>query len=226
VAYKVGSGNWVGWYTGTTRTQASFIGEKDQTYYFRVRATDNVSNTSAWVESAPVTIQTVRKNYHFGGQLVATRRGDEVYFIHGDHLGSTSLTTDNSGTVVAETRYLPYGEERWTAGGAQPTDFTFTSQRVERGFGLMDYQARYYDPRLGRFISADTVVPDYANPQLLNRYAYTVNNPVKHVDPSGNCHGLSGAAFDACAKIVARGQQNAAYIGYRIADSASLTCSH
>jgi hypothetical protein len=74
VAYKVGSGNWVGWYTDTTRTQASFIGEKDQTYYFRIQATDNVSNTSAWVESDPVTIQAVRKNYHFGGQLAACPR--------------------------------------------------------------------------------------------------------------------------------------------------------
>jgi RHS repeat-associated protein len=185
VAYKVGSGNWVGWYTGTTRTQASFIGEKDQTYYFRVRATDNVSNTSAWVESAPVTIQTVRKNYHFGGQLVATRRGDEVYFIHGDHLGSTSLTTDNSGAVVAQTRYLPYGEERWTAGDAQPTDFTFTGQRAE-GFGLMDYKARYYDPRLGRFISPDSIVPNPGSPQDLNRYSYVRGNPLRYHDPSGH----------------------------------------
>jgi hypothetical protein len=41
--------------------------------------------------------------------LAAARTG----FIHADHLGSTSLTTDITGTVVAETRYLPYGEERW-----------------------------------------------------------------------------------------------------------------
>jgi hypothetical protein len=41
--------------------------------------------------------------------LEAARTG----FIHADHLGSTSLTTDITGTVVAETRYLPYGEERW-----------------------------------------------------------------------------------------------------------------
>jgi hypothetical protein len=46
------------------------------------------------------------------------------------------------------------------------------------------------------------VVPEYANPQTLNRYAYTVNNPVKYVDPSGNCHGLSGSAFNACVKVV------------------------
>jgi RHS repeat-associated protein len=87
---------------------------------------------------------------------------------------------------VAETRYLPYGEERWTAGGAQPTDFTFTGQRVERGFGLMDYRARYYDPRLGRFISADAVVPEPGNPQAWNRYAYVYNNPLRYNDPSGH----------------------------------------
>jgi hypothetical protein len=76
-----------------------------------------------------------------------------VYFIHSDHpstslrtsLESTSLTTNMTGTLVAETRYLPYGEERWT-NEAQPTDFTFTGQRAEAGFRLMDYNARYYDP--------------------------------------------------------------------------------
>jgi RHS repeat-associated protein len=91
-------------------------------------------------------------------------------------------------------RYLPYGEERWTAGGAQPTDFTFTGQRVERGFGLMDYQARYYDPRLGRFVSADTVVPEPGNPQAWNRYAYVTNNPLRYNDPSGHGGPLAGVA--------------------------------
>jgi hypothetical protein len=103
VQYKAGAGGtWTGWLTATTQTEAVFLGQSNQTYYFRIQATDNVSNTSAWIESGPVTIQAVRKNYYHGDQLVATRRGDEVYFIHGDHpsaalragLGSTSLTTD------------------------------------------------------------------------------------------------------------------------------------
>jgi RHS repeat-associated protein len=114
------------------------------------------------------------------------RQDDVVYFIHTDHLGSTSLTTDITGTLVAETRYLPYGEERWIT-GTLVTDFTFTGQRAERGFGLLDYNARYYDPGLGRFISADTVVPEAGNPQSLNRYAYVYNNPMRYVDPSGYC---------------------------------------
>jgi hypothetical protein len=45
---------------------------------------------------------------------------------------------------------------------------------------------RYYDPTLGRFVSADTIVPEPGNPQSLNRYAYVKNNPLRYVDPSGN----------------------------------------
>jgi RHS repeat-associated protein len=113
------------------------------------------------------------------------RQGDVVYFLHSDHLGSTSLTTDITGTVVAQTRYLPYGEERWIT-GTVVTDFTFTGQRAEAGFRLMDYNARYYDPWLGRFISADTVVPEPGNPQALNRYSYVLNRPLQGGDPTGH----------------------------------------
>jgi hypothetical protein len=121
-----------------------------------VQAIDHVNNDSAWVEAGPVTVSAVTKYYYHGGERVAMRQGDVVYFIHADHLGSTSLTTDISGTLVAETRYLPYGEERWIT-GTLVTDFTFTGQRAERGFRLMecaaspkhnggDYNARYYAP--------------------------------------------------------------------------------
>ena len=55
------------------------------------------------------------------------RQGEEVYYLHGDHLGSTSLTTDASGVVVSEVRYHPYGQERWTSATPSPTDFGFTS---------------------------------------------------------------------------------------------------
>jgi RHS repeat-associated protein len=62
----------------------------------------------------------------------------------------------------------------------------FTGQRQESGFGLYDYGARYYDPLIGRFVSADSVVPGAGNPQALNRYSYTYNNPLRYVDPSGH----------------------------------------
>jgi hypothetical protein len=53
----------------------------------------------------------------------------------------------------------------------------------------MFFNARYFSPYLGRFISADTIVPGAGNPQALNRYSYTFNNPVKYTDPSGHWPG-------------------------------------
>ena len=64
--------------------------------------------------------------------------------------------------------YYPYGEERWSS-GALATDYQFTGQRNEASLGLYDYNARYYDPYLNRWIRPDTIVPDPANPQSLNR---------------------------------------------------------
>jgi hypothetical protein len=53
---------------------------------------------------------------------------------------------------------------------------------------LMDYGARFYSPLLGRFISADSIVPRPGDPQSLNRYSYVRNNPLQLTDPSGHCY--------------------------------------
>jgi hypothetical protein len=49
--------------------------------------------------------------------------------------------------------------------------------------------ARWYDPQLARWASADTIVPQASNPQSLNRYSYVYNNALRHTDPSGHCGG-------------------------------------
>jgi RHS repeat-associated protein len=67
-----------------------------------------------------------------------------------------------------------------------PTKIAFTGQYTD-DTGLMFFQARYLSPLLGRFISADTIVPNPSNPQSLNRFSYTHNNPVKYTDPTGHC---------------------------------------
>jgi RHS repeat-associated protein len=61
----------------------------------------------------------------------------------------------------------------------------YTGQRLDTT-DLYYYGARYYDPAIGRFISADTIVPDPYDPQSLNRYSYCRNNPLRYIDPSGH----------------------------------------
>jgi RHS repeat-associated protein len=72
------------------------------------------------------------------------------------------------------------------------TDFGYTGQRHETGFGLMDYNARYYSPRLGRFVSPDSIVPDPTTAKGFNRYMYADGNPLRYVDPSGHAPQFPG----------------------------------
>jgi hypothetical protein len=77
--YDVQYGAWTSWLAHTSQTEAPFVGERDQSYYFRVQATDNVNNPSAWVEAGPVTVSAVTKYYYHGDQRAAMRQGDVVY---------------------------------------------------------------------------------------------------------------------------------------------------
>ncbi len=122
--------------------------------------------------------------YYLGSRLVALKAGANLRFVHQDHLTGTSLTTDSSGDLVARVKYYPYGETR-SSSGALDTDRMFTGQRLD-GTGLYFYNARYYDPLLGRFISPDSIVPMLSNAQDWNRYAYALNNPLAWIDPSGH----------------------------------------
>jgi RHS repeat-associated protein len=92
---------------------------------------------------------------------------------------------DGSGGKVEEIYYYPYGETR-TDSAPAITKHKYTGQEWDGETGLYYYRARYYHPVIGRFISADTVVPDPTNPQGLNRYSNVLNNPLRYIDPTGH----------------------------------------
>jgi RHS repeat-associated protein len=122
--------------------------------------------------------------YYAGGQRIAIKEGSQVYYLLGDHLGSTSAVADRAGNLVARTLYEPWGETRFED-GESPTDYAFTGQMVEGD--LYYYGARWYDPLLGRFVQPDTIVPSAQGTQAFDRYAYVNNNPLRYTDPSGHC---------------------------------------
>ena len=110
----------------------------------RVRKTSGATATytffAHYEEEVTSGVTTVVKHYSFGSLRIAVKRGSALYHLHGDHLGSTSLTT--SGSVVEASRaYYAYGAER-AASGTLQTDRTFTGQKSD-ATGLLYYNARY-----------------------------------------------------------------------------------
>ena len=128
----------------------------------------------------------VTKYYFAGSTRLAVRTGGTLRFLLGDHLGSSSVTTDANGAKTASALYKAFGETRYTLGNLG-TDYKFTGQREEASLGIYFFNARWMDPSLGRFTSPDTLVPTGTQgTQAWDRYAYVNNNPVRYTDPTGH----------------------------------------
>lgn len=126
----------------------------------------------------------INTSYYFAnGERMAKASQGSTYYFHPDHLGSTNVISNSSGTIVETTKYYPFGKLRE---GGDSAKHLFTGQEFDTETGLYYYGARYYSPDLMRFAQPDPVIQDLYNPQSLNHYSYVRNNPVKYVDPSGN----------------------------------------
>jgi RHS repeat-associated protein len=141
--------------------------------------------------------------YDAMGQLVAeytsgAASGSSTSYITADHLGSTRAVTRGDGSVKAMYDYLPFGEELGAGigqrtgpmgyGGADTTKQKFTGKERDTETGLDYFGARYYSSAQGRFTSADPVIMTkdrLADPQQINLYAYTRNDPLNLLDPTG-----------------------------------------
>lgn len=115
----------------------------------------------------------------------------EVYFYHGDHLGSANWITDFTGTPIQYIHYAPYGElveNQHAAGYDERYKFTGKERDVETGYDY--FGARFYWATIGHWLSVDPLADKYPN---ISPYAYCAWNPVKFVDPDGN---FVGTAID------------------------------
>lgn len=152
-----------------------------------------------------------------------------LYNIGRDYLGSVTCITSVDGALVAEYSYDPWGRLRnpetleLYASGEEPELFLgrgFTGHEHLPYFGLINMNARLYDPFTGRFLSPDPYVqaPDFT--QNYNRYSYALNNPLKYGDPNGEFV-ITATTIIIAGAILA----SAAYGGYKaytIADKNGL----
>lgn len=129
------------------------------------------------------TVTSPSREYVYSGDtLISTLSGGTTTYHHADHL-STRVTTDGNGNVVGQQGHFPFGEP-WYSSNAT-TKFLFTSYEHDSETGLDYALARFYDSRMGRFCSPDPADGSPDDPQSWNRYAYSRNNPVNLIDPSG-----------------------------------------
>ena len=208
-----GAGRTFTWNGENQPVQIAKTGTPTETYVYDG---DNVRIKRTVASSPAVTSIYVGKVEYRGTQVISTyggvasrtttgtptssNRGTIVY-MHSDHLGSVSMTTSATGTVAQTQEFDPWGAVK--AGGITSVSYNYTGQRLD-GTGLLFYNARYYDPQLARFTSADSIVPgsgtslrvsfnenmedtsSSSSSQDLNRYTYVLNNPLLYNDPSGH----------------------------------------
>ncbi|SCJ29222.1 Cell wall-associated polypeptide CWBP200 [uncultured Clostridium sp.] len=130
-----------------------------------------------------------------GGSIVASRRQDssdanKYYFYHTDIRGSVTNivgTKDNAIYLAQGYNYDNFGkEEELKSESSFKNDVTFTGAVSDSMTGLYYMNARHYDPDTGRFLQQDTYKGSAAVPWTQHLYAYTGNNPVNMVDPTGH----------------------------------------
>ena len=106
--------------------------------------------------------------------MVARKNADGTkYFYHADHLGSTSLITDQNGNVVENEFYSPFGESLSTNNAEENKLYT---GQFKDTTGMYYYGARYYLVNPPIFISGDPIFYDLINATaIIITLGYTSN---------------------------------------------------
>lgn len=191
---------------GNGYTAAFVYDEEGNRVKMTVSKNDTVVSTHYYIGNSyemivDSTAQVTENVYYFGDYYHATavcqRTGvynTKTYNILRDNLGSITHIIREDGQLIQELSYDAWGRLRDPqtlavyAPGQEPTLFLgrgYTGHEHLQEFGLINMNARLYDPAIGRFLSPDPYVQMPENSQNFNRYSYCLNNPLKYTDESG-----------------------------------------
>ncbi len=207
-------------YDAESRIISATNGSVTTTYVYdafgrRISKTSGSTATNYWFGPSGDTLAetdssgTFTNYIFFGGQRLARNipqpspnPADIKYYIT-DHLHSTAMFVDKSGTVLDDNDFYPWGGVVPGVGTTTSNNhYKFTGKERDDESGLDYFGARYYGNALGRFITPDwaakvTAVPyaEFGDPQSLNLYSYVRNIPTTKYDADGHCSG------DECSKV-------------------------
>jgi RHS repeat-associated protein len=134
--------------------------------------------------------------------LLAQQTSGEKYFYLKDRLGSVRAMIDDTGSIVNNYTYTPFGDS-FAESETINNRFKFASYNFDVATELYYLNARWYDPVLMRFTSRDPVRGSFKEPLTLHAYLYCLNNPINMVDPDGE-FGMWMRAKEASVKVGAK----------------------
>ncbi|MEZ4897935.1 MAG: SpvB/TcaC N-terminal domain-containing protein [Saprospiraceae bacterium] len=133
-----------------------------------------------WINAANTAL--AEPGYGFTGDQLSPEILD--YYYLGDPLGNITYVTNHAGDVIRHVSYLPFGEVLFdnNKDGEIP-NYLFGGKELDEETNLYYFGARYFDPRMSMWQSADPEAGAYPS---LSPYAFVANNPLKYADPDGN----------------------------------------
>ncbi len=148
------------------------------------QGTTTTAETWDTAEALPALLQDGATRYIAGPDGLPIEQidgnGSVQYYLR-DQLGSTRALLDGAGHTVATYSYDAYGNPTTQTGSAS-TPFGYAGEYTDAETGLQYLQARYYDPATQQFVSVDPLVDQTKQP-----YAYTADDPLNMIDPTGLC---------------------------------------
>ena len=118
------------------------------------------------------------------GYIANDTTKEETFFYYSDHLGSTSYITDDKANITQYDAYLPYGELLVDEhSSSEELPYKFNGKQFDDETGLYYYGARYMNPVTSLWYGVDPLAEKYV---ATGGYVYTLDNPVRLIDPNGN----------------------------------------
>ncbi|MFA4796257.1 RHS repeat domain-containing protein, partial [Leptospira kirschneri] len=150
-----------------------------------------------------------------GVRIAALNEAGALAYYLTDQVDSVSTVLDDEGNTLSLMQYLPYGETFVQRGDLNFSP-KFNSQELDRESGFYFFNARFYDPGIARFTSADSVIDGEFDTQGWNRFSYVKGNPIGAKDPTGHLTQLI--------PIAVRVGQSIAAAGMALCSSGTINC--
>ncbi|KAF4571716.1 hypothetical protein EYR40_008236 [Pleurotus pulmonarius] len=145
--------------------------------------------TQSYEIDIPASGETVSTSHIVQGYrraaLTSSSGSSSVNYFHTDHLGSITAVSDESGDIITQYEYDPYGQVRIIK-GADVSRYKFSGK--EKFGDLYYFGARFYDPEIGRFLTIDNypLSMEGIKPSTFNMYLFSRNDPINFIDLNGN----------------------------------------